>query len=208
MKGLTQKQRNILNFVEDFMDREGMAPTVYEIAEHFGTKTSTIFAHLRALQKKNYLSRSSKARSISLLRSRKKMRRLAGLRSIPVYDDQTENRSYYSGAQYKLLCDSSIFSKTLHSNSRSLFAVRVHGTAMKEFGIFDGDIAIVKRCEGPFKRGDIVVMDLEDGQSALRSCAGISDEKMELVDSKGNMETHLIKDIPVRGLVIGLQRAF
>ena len=63
MKTLTEKQRNILEFIEEFLDREGMAPTVYEIADHFGIKTSTVFAHLRALQRKKQLSRSSKARS-------------------------------------------------------------------------------------------------------------------------------------------------
>ena len=55
MKGLTDKQRNILEFINDFMEANVMAPTVYEIAEHFNIKTSTVFAHLRSLQKKNYL---------------------------------------------------------------------------------------------------------------------------------------------------------
>lgn len=67
MKTLTEKQKNILEFIEEFLDREGMAPTVYEIAAHFDIKTSTVFAHLRALQRKKQLSRSSKARSISLI---------------------------------------------------------------------------------------------------------------------------------------------
>lgn len=206
MKGLTLKQKNILNFVEEFMDREGMAPTVYEISEHFGIKTSTVFAHLRALQKKGCLSRSSKARSIMLLRTRKRLRRFAGLRSIPVYDDRPEYRTAFVGVRNKVFCNSSLFMKTHHSNSRSLFAVRVHGGAMKSFGILDGDIAIAKRHEGPFKRGDIVVM-LQNGQSALRSCAGVSGEQLELIDSKGNAEIHPVKDISLRGLVIGLQRA-
>ena len=35
MKGLTDKQRHILNYIEDFMNSVGMAPTVYEIADHF-----------------------------------------------------------------------------------------------------------------------------------------------------------------------------
>ena len=51
MKGLTEKQRRILNYIEEFMNSVGMAPTVYEIADHFAIKTSTVFAHLRALQK-------------------------------------------------------------------------------------------------------------------------------------------------------------
>lgn len=50
MKTLTEKQKNILEFIEEFLDREGMAPTVYEIAAHFDIKTSTVFAHLRALR--------------------------------------------------------------------------------------------------------------------------------------------------------------
>ena len=61
MKTLTEKQKNILDFIEDFLEREGMAPTVYEIADNFDIKTSTVFAHLRALQRKKQLSRSSKA---------------------------------------------------------------------------------------------------------------------------------------------------
>jgi len=65
VKDLTEKQKNIIDFIDDFIDREGMAPTVYEIADHFGIKTSTVFAHLKALQRKNQISRSSKARSIS-----------------------------------------------------------------------------------------------------------------------------------------------
>ena len=41
MKDLTEKQKNIIDFIDDFIDREGMAPTVYEIADHFGIKYPT-----------------------------------------------------------------------------------------------------------------------------------------------------------------------
>ena len=65
---LTQKQQDILDFIEEFIQREGMSPTVYEIAEFFGIKSATAFAHLRALQRKGYVDRSSKARSLTLMR--------------------------------------------------------------------------------------------------------------------------------------------
>ena len=45
MKTLTEKQKDILNFIEDFMEKDAMAPTVYEIADFFKIKTSTVFAH-------------------------------------------------------------------------------------------------------------------------------------------------------------------
>ena len=206
MKGLTQKQRNILDFVEKFMNNEGMAPTVYEIADEFQIKTSTVFAHIRALQKKNYLSRSSKARSIALTKPRKKMRHPTGLRAIPVYDDKGNDTSIYNGLQKELYCDSSIFEKTLHSDCRSLFALRVHGGAMKDFGILDGDIAIVKKHPDKLKQGDIVVT-LENGESALRSCSRVEKDSMELVDAGGQTKTCSLKDIPLRGIVVGVQRA-
>ena len=57
MKGLTQKQQEILDFIADFNRREAMAPTVYEIAENFGIKSATAFAHLRSLQRKGYVTR-------------------------------------------------------------------------------------------------------------------------------------------------------
>ena len=68
MKGLTEKQQNILDFITEFQSRQSMAPTVYEIADRFDIKPATAFAHLRALQRKGYIDRSSKARSVTLLR--------------------------------------------------------------------------------------------------------------------------------------------
>ncbi len=66
MKGVTQKQQNILDFIVEFKNSEGMSPTVYEIADRFSIKTSTVFAHLRAMKRKELITRTSKARSIKV----------------------------------------------------------------------------------------------------------------------------------------------
>ena len=66
MKGLTDKQKEILDFVSEFSRREGMAPTIFEISERFKIKSATAFAHVRALQRKGFVNRSSKARSLTL----------------------------------------------------------------------------------------------------------------------------------------------
>ena len=123
MKGLTDKQRNILNFIEDFMDVNVMAPTVYEIAEHFNIKTSTVFAHLRSLQKKKFMTRSSKARSISLNKPKHKTRRPNGVCSIPVFENsgiKTDKSFYYDSSAMKN-----------HFDTRKLFAVRVADSRME-----------------------------------------------------------------------------
>lgn len=207
MKGLTDKQRQMLNYIEDFMNSVGMAPTVYEIADHFKIKTSTVFAHLRALQKKNFLSRSSKARSIALLKPRKKPRHPSGLRAIPVFDDLGNDRSMYNGTHKALYCDSSLFEKTLHSDCRTLYALRVHGTNMAQRGILDGDIAIVKRHPDELKKGDIIVA-LENGESALKHCHGYANGRLSFSDgASGMIRECSLKEFPLRGIVVGVQRS-
>ena len=84
MKGLTEKQRYMLDFIESFQEKEGMSPTVYEIAEQFKIKTSTVFAHIRALQRKNFLVRSSKARSIALTKPKRKPRHMSFVLPVPL----------------------------------------------------------------------------------------------------------------------------
>ena len=66
MKGLTDKQKQILDFIGQYGQEQGMAPTINEISEHFDVTAATAFAHVKALQKKGMLNRTSKARSISL----------------------------------------------------------------------------------------------------------------------------------------------
>lgn len=65
---LTSRQRQILNFIQSFLVAEGYPPTIREIALHFGIGYRAAFDHLRALEKKGSLARSSKSRGIQLFR--------------------------------------------------------------------------------------------------------------------------------------------
>ena len=162
MKTLTEKQKNILEFIEEFLDREGMAPTVYEIADHFNIKTSTVFAHLRALQRKKQLSRSSKARSISL------MSRMRGARGVPHgalmipllgrvnAGAPAESLEYKEGE----ICVTS--AQVNDYPLEQLFALRIQGESMRDLGIFDGDKVIVKKTSQA-KDGDIVLAYVDNG---------------------------------------------
>lgn len=205
MKGLTVKQRNIVDFIEDFMESMGMAPTIYEIAEHFKIKTSTVFAHIRALQKKSVLQRSSKARSISLNKPRKKRRMPSGVHAVPLVDSILQNKlPAPAGA---LICDSKVFSKTI--GGKDVFAMRVNGSGMEKMGIFAGDMILVKSRPGNISKGDIL-LTLEDGKPVLRTCGKCEDGVFELQNSNSAKRTIVGKqdEFPLRGVVIGLQRSF
>ena len=67
MKGLSEQQQKIIEFIREFKKNNDCAPTIYEIAEFLMIRPSTAFAHVNALQKKNIVCRSSQARSIRLV---------------------------------------------------------------------------------------------------------------------------------------------
>ena len=65
---LTARQREVLEFVRQFMAKAGYPPTVREIGAHFGFVPRSIFDHLKALERKGYLRRTaSKSRSLQIL---------------------------------------------------------------------------------------------------------------------------------------------
>ena len=189
MKGLTQKQKNIIEFINEFMTTQEMAPTIYEIAAHFHIKTSTVFAHIRALQKKNYLTRSSKARSISLSHPKKRTRFPAGIQSIPFRsigeDVQTKT------ADKSLVCD---VAQLLDSSAKEdLYAVHVQGSDLNGSGIFDGDILIVRSNPEAVGGEDIVVAE-ENGREILKQA------KDALLNGTPDNTPQF------KGVVVGLQR--
>ena len=65
---LTPRQRQILNFIQHFAAEQGYPPTVREIAGHFGIDYRAAIDHLRALEKKGSLVRSSRSRAIQVFR--------------------------------------------------------------------------------------------------------------------------------------------
>lgn len=75
---LTPRQREILNFIQHFIVEQGYPPTVREIASHFGIDYRAALDHLRALEKKGSLIRSSKSRGIQLFPP------LTSIRHVPV----------------------------------------------------------------------------------------------------------------------------
>ena len=189
MTGLTQKQKNIIEFINEFMTTQEMAPTIYEIAEHFHIKTSTVFAHIRALQKKNYLTRSSKARSISLSHPKKRSRFPAGVQSIPFHC--IGEASAAEPGEKTLVCD---VTRLLDSPAKeNLYAVHVHGSDLNGSGIFDGDILIVKSNPAAVGSEDIVVTE-EDGREILKQA------KDAIVNGTPSDTPHF------KGVVVGLQR--
>ena len=210
MKTLTEKQKNILEFIEEFLDREGMAPTVYEIADHFGIKTSTVFAHLRALQRKKQLSRSSKARSISLSsRTHSRHKVPSGALLIPLLGRvnagaPSESIAFKEGE----VCISSQLVPDVPPEN--LFALRVQGESMRDLGIFDGDVVIVAQTSSKPRSGDIVVALLQGGEVTVKSYFPKTQGRIELrpANPEYNVQIYSAEEVSIQGRVVELRRKY
>ena len=172
MKGLTDKQRNILEYIEEFSRIENMAPTVYEVAERFNIKSATAFAHLRALQRKGYVDRTSKARSLTLMRGTSP-KHLSMTLSIPILGRISAGQPLLAEEHVEeiIQIDTNLLPNT--SSGQGLFGLRVSGESMIDKGIMDRDI-IIARQQSTALPGDIVVLRFGNahraapGQSSLR----------------------------------------
>ncbi len=206
MKGLTLKQQEILDYIEEFSRREGMAPTVYEIADHFDIKSATSFAHLRALQRKGYVSRSSKARSLTLLRS-DSPRHFSLTLSIPILGRISAGMPLMAEEHLEgtLQFDPKLLPKG--AGGQKVFALTVFGDSMKDLGIWDGDLVIAKQTDSA-SIGDIVVA-LVENETTVKQLY-IKDKMVELRPANPDFASQFYppEKVFVQGIVIALQRTY
>ncbi len=207
MRTLTEKQRSILEFIEEFSASEGMAPTVYEIGERFNIKSSTVFAHLKALQRKKELERSSKARSIVLHGESKQVRHTSFLVAIPLLGRinagvTTESLEFKEGDVY---VSSNLTGKYPESD---FFALRIQGESMRDLGILEGDIVIVKQTNTA-KNGEVVVA-LANNETTIKSFYPTNDGKVELRPANREFapQFYTTNEVAIQGVVVALQREF
>lgn len=207
MKGLTTKQQEILDFIDMFNRREGMAPTVYEIADYFDIKSATAFAHLRALQRKGYVSRSSKARSLTLVRS-DQPRHLSLTLSIPLLGRISAGAPLLAEehVEQTLTYDPALLPKGV--GGHKLFALRVFGESMRDLGIMDGDIVMARQTASP-SIGDIVVAMVE-GETTVKTLYIADDGMIELRPSNPDFQSQFYPPdkIFVQGVVFALHRNY
>ena len=134
-QALTDRQRAILEFIEEVIDGEGYPPTVREICKRFRISSPRgVSDHLGALERKGCIEREAgKARGIRLVRRLSGMpivgRVAAGdpIMAIENVEDQLDMADLFG--------------------RQDVFAVEVDGDSMMEAGIFDGDYVVVRKAE-------------------------------------------------------------
>ena len=165
MDELTDRQREILDFVRGYATERGYWPSFREIQKHFGFRsTNAVMGHLRALESKGAIERvPGQARTFRIVPEEPDG--ALEVTDLPIYGaiaagypDGVEQGDALGRLQVDVVTAGA-------NRGRRNFALRVNGESMIDAGIFDGDTVVVEA--RPARSGEIVVA-LIDGQSTLK----------------------------------------
>jgi repressor LexA len=153
---LTRRQKEILDFVTGFIEREGYSPSMEEIAGHFHfASLNAVFKHLEAIEARGYLHRdANRARSIELRRVD-----APSAQVLPLFGYIAAGRPIEAVASPETL---TVPEDLLHGRS-SHYVLRVQGESMIDEHIADGDYVVVD--SGAQANNGEMVVALVDGES-------------------------------------------
>jgi repressor LexA len=159
MEPLTDRQAEILHFIQQVLDETGMPPTRAEIARQLGFRSANAAEeHLRALKRKGAIALiPGVSRGIQVIEP------ATGTPGIPLVGRVAAGQPILATenveARYQL--DPALFDRRPH------YLLRVHGMSMRDAGILDGDLVAVHRTPD-IRNGQIVVARLEDEVTVKR----------------------------------------
>jgi repressor LexA len=166
MQGLTKRQEQTLDFIRRSIESRGYPPTLREIGEHMGIRsTNGVNDHLRALERKGYLTREDmKSRALKLVEDQ-----MAAPANNKINDEEDLIEVRVLGrvaAGLPLYAEENVIDtvrvdRMLVRGGREVFGLRVTGDSMIDAGILSGDYIFVKK-QSTADRGDIVVALIGD----------------------------------------------
>src|SRR6266446_814167 len=198
----TQRQKEILDYITNFLERHGYEPSYAQIARHFGVKSrATIAKHIAALERRGLLARKHEDGSFALnvkvddpdaLCEVKLLGRIAA--GVPL--DVVE-------------CDETVaVPRFLLGRVRpeKVYALKVKGDSMIDEHICDGDIALIEN-RTDARDGEIVVALIDQARATLKRVFRFGDE-VELRPSNAQLEPLRVhaSRVAIQGIFRGLLR--
>lgn len=176
MQGLTERQQQVLHYIRQSITERGYPPTLREIGAHMGIRsTNGVNDHLRALERKGYLTREDMKSRALRPRDMDDGSGLNGASDVLADGEPANDREAdiieipvvgRIAAGLPILAEEHILDtvridKMLVRGGREIFGLRVTGDSMIEAGIFSGDYIFVRK-QSTAQRGDIVVALIGD----------------------------------------------
>ena len=204
MKNLTNRQKEVLEFIARFTDENGYPPTVREIGDHFDISLRAVQDHIAACQKKGYLSQCQKrSRSIRVLKNEEGVSETKAFTSrIPLLGTVAAGKPLLSEENvdgYVTIAEPFV------RPGKTYFALRVRGSSMINAGILEGDLAIIEKADVA-SEGQIVVAVVDNAITLKRFYR--EENRIRLQPANPDFQPIYTNDAHLAGIMVGLVRTY
>ena len=196
---LTNRQRNILDFIQREQREKGITPSTREIQSHFGFASQTsVMQYITTLERKGFLDRHAR-KARALVTPVQKVR----ITDVPIYGQIPAGMSTLTEQTIEGHVSLDTRSANISKN-RGTFALRVHGDSMIGAHILDGDIVILEDSKD-VQNGDIVAA-LIDGETTLKRY--VTEHGRPYLKAENPRYPNLIpaRELKIQGVMISLIR--
>lgn len=202
---ITRRQRQVYDFIADFVQKNGYSPSFEEIGEGLGLNSlATVHKHISNLEKKGLLKRDfNRSRSIDVIPPRGRMKQvIASGDSLPLVG------IIAAGQPIEAVENPATISLADFSRSRDVFVLEVRGDSMQDEHIVDGDYVLVEKVQNAHN-GEIVVA-LVNGSDATLKRFYREGEQVRLQPSNAAMAAIMVPaaQVAIQGRVIGVLRKY
>jgi repressor LexA len=205
MNELTDKQAQVLQFIEEYQWEHGSSPTVREMREKFGLSSdNSILKHIKALVKKGYIEKDDTPRGIKLLDNVKQgLEMAADIVRIPLLGTIPAGGAV--AAEENVLGTFEMGSGLMRMEG-GCFMLQVTGSSMIDAGIFEGDMVLVNPKQLA-RHGDIVV-GLVDGENTVKRYINDKGRIYLKAENPEYEDIYPLSELEVQGVVVGLIRNY
>ena len=217
---LTKRQRQVYDFIAEFVQKQGYSPSFEEIGAGMGLSSlATVHKHITNLEKKGLLRRDyNRSRSLDILAPRGRMKQ--SFQAASSAADLAASQAALAAASLPLvgriaagrpleaLENPETISLSDITRSRDVFVLEVRGDSMQEEHILDGDYVMVERVRTA-RNGEIVVALVENSETTLKRFYKEGDS-IRLQPANAKMAPIVVPaaSVQVQGRVVGVLRKY
>jgi len=200
---LTKRQKEILDYIESFIQDRGYAPSFEEIAEEFGySSLATVHEHLSNLERKGYIRKSyNESRSIELV---------AAESGTPAVELPLLG-AVAAGMPIEAVPDNETLAvpPDMVSRRKDNYVLRVEGNSMIEEQIRDGDYIVVQ-AQSHAEDGQMVVALVAGEAATVKKLYREAGGRIRLQPANSTMEPIYVpaRDVRIQGVVVGVIRKY
>jgi repressor LexA len=199
---VTRRQKEMMDFLDEYIDRNGYAPTIEETAEHFGLRSlATVHKHLTNLQKKGLIKRDwNRSRALELVPTAVRVHAV----ELPLL-----GRVAAGSPIEAITSTETIFVPEDMVGRQETYVLQVKGDSMIEEQIRDGDYVIVENRQSA-RDGEMVIALLDGENATLKKLYREGGGRVRLQPANAALSPIYVDQgrLRIQGVVIGVLRKY